>query len=414
LRVGAAKVNITPPVGVPQAGYSSRTEVSKGIHDELHAKAVVFEANGSEVVLVTTDLIGLRWKDTKWIRRKIEETTGVPGDNVLINSSHTHSGPTVGLTPYLKPELQNPDEAYLEVLKKKIVGLVKMAHDRMVESNLLFGVGSIPEGIGSNRRVRIRGRVVIRPIGNQDEPLGPMDPSVNVISANVKERIHAVIFNYTCHATAAGAPLEISADYPGYAQRIIEKTMGCTALFAQGCCGNVNPNQYRLYPPPSWKDPVRMGFILAAEVMKVSRLSRPVKGEPIKSRRVEISLPVRKESLPKEEECSRNLTIDERDVKGGTVKTEIQAFKVGELYIIGLPGEPFVEIGLEIKRRMREITPEAKGVITLGYCNDINIGYVPVARAYDEGGYEPSATNLAKGCAEILTEEALKLLRSIT
>ncbi|OYT45276.1 hypothetical protein B6U84_02555 [Candidatus Bathyarchaeota archaeon ex4484_40] len=143
-----------------------------------------------------------------------------------------------------------------------------------------------------------------------------------------------------------------------------------------------------------------MGFILAAEVMKVSRLSRPVKGEPIKSRRVEISLPVRKES--------------ERDVKGGTVKTEIQAFKIGELYIIGLPGEPFVEIGLEIKRRMREIAPEAKGVITLGYCNDITIGYVPVARAYDEGGYEPSATNLAKGCAEILTEEALKLLRSIT
>jgi len=132
LRVGVAKVNITPPVGVPQAGYSSRTEASKGIHDELHAKAVVFEANGSEVVLVTTDLIGLRWKDTKWIRRKIEEKTGVPGDNVLINSSHTHSGPTVGLTPYLKPELQNPDEAYLEVLKKKIVGLVRMAHDRMV------------------------------------------------------------------------------------------------------------------------------------------------------------------------------------------------------------------------------------------------------------------------------------------
>jgi len=417
LKVGVAKVNITPPVGVPQAGYSSRTEASKGIHDELYAKAVAFGSDGSEVILVTTDTIGFRWEDTKWIRREIEEKVGIPGNNILINSSHTHSGPILGVTPYLKPELQNPDEAYLEVLKKKIVGLVKMAHDRMVESNLLFGMGSIPEGIGSNRRVRIKGRVVIRPIGNSDEPLGPVDPSVNVILSRVKERVHTVIFNYTCHATAAGAPLEISADYPGYAQRMIEKIMECTALFAQGCCGNINPNQYRLYPPPSWKDPERMGYILAAEVLKASRLASPIEGEPIKACRAEINLPVREEALPKEplEENFRKLRIiKERDIEDGTVKTEVQAFKIGEVYIAGIPGEPFVEIGLEIKRRLTEIAPEAKGVITLGYCNDCGLGYVPIARAYDEGGYEPSATILAKGSAEIITEETLKLLRSIT
>lgn len=417
MKVGVAEVNITPPVGVSQAGYSSRTEVSKGIHDELYAKAISFESNGSEVILVTTDTIGFRWEETKWIRRRIEEEVGISGTNILINSSHTHSGPILGLTPYLRPELQRPDEAYLEVLKKKIVGLVKMAHDRKIKSNLMFGMGFIPQGIGSNRRVRIKGRVMIRPIGNHDKPLGPMDPSVNVVLACVNERVDAVIFNYTCHATAAGAPLEISADYPGYAQMMIEKIMGCTALFAQGCCGNINPNQYRLYPPPSWRDPERMGQILAAEVLKVSKLARPVIGKPIKAGRSEVNLPIREEALSEkpQKENFRNLRmIKERDIEDGTVKTEIQAFKIGEICIVGIPGEPFVEIGLEIKRRISEIMPEAKCVITLGYCNDCGLGYIPIAKAYDEGGYEPSATILAKGSAEIITEETLKLLDSIT
>ena len=88
--------------------------------------------------------------------------------------------------------------------------------------------------------------------------------------------------------------------------------------------------------------------------------------------------------------------------------TEIQALRIGEIYILGLPGEVLVEIGLEIKRRAG-----IEKLLIVSLANDA-IGYVCHRRAYDEGGYEPgSGTHLAKGSGEIMIREALEIIKHI-
>ena len=88
------------------------------------------------------------------------------------------------------------------------------------------------------------------------------------------------------------------------------------------------------------------------------------------------------------------------------ISTEMQVLRLGDIYILGLPGEVLVEVGLEIKRRAG-----IERLFVVSLSNDA-IGYVCHNQAYEEGGYEPgSGTHLAKGAGEIMVEQALELIR---
>ena len=92
----------------------------------------------------------------------------------------------------------------------------------------------------------------------------------------------------------------------------------------------------------------------------------------------------------------------------GYITTEIQVLRLGDIYILGLPGEVLVEVGLEIKRRAG-----VEKLFVFSICND-SIGYVCHGEAYEEGGYESgTGTNLAKGAGEIMVSEALNLINGI-
>src|SRR5947207_15645299 len=92
LRVGAAAVVITPPIGTPMAGYYSE-RAAEGVHDDLYAKALVLEKDGAKAALVSLDLISTARQVVTEARREIERTTGVRGDAVLISATHSHTGP---------------------------------------------------------------------------------------------------------------------------------------------------------------------------------------------------------------------------------------------------------------------------------------------------------------------------------
>jgi hypothetical protein len=94
VRAAAAKVDITPPVGVPLDG-NVRDKNSQGIHDNLFAKALVFTDGEETVAIVACDLVGLSPELVGRARQLIEEGSGIKGENVLLNATHTHSGPAV-------------------------------------------------------------------------------------------------------------------------------------------------------------------------------------------------------------------------------------------------------------------------------------------------------------------------------
>src|SRR4051794_306956 len=94
LRAGAAAVVITPPLGTPMAGYYS-PRGAEGVHDDLNAKAIVLEKDGARAALVALDLISTTRDLVADARQRIEATTKVPGDAVMISATHTHTGPVL-------------------------------------------------------------------------------------------------------------------------------------------------------------------------------------------------------------------------------------------------------------------------------------------------------------------------------
>src|SRR5262245_11977731 len=97
-KVGLAQVKITPERPVPMSGYASRTKLSEKAASDLYAKAMVLEdGEGHRAVVVTSDLLGFPAHVAEPICERIEQKTGLKRGQVLLNSSHTHSGPTVSL-----------------------------------------------------------------------------------------------------------------------------------------------------------------------------------------------------------------------------------------------------------------------------------------------------------------------------
>ncbi len=90
-----------------------------------------------------------------------------------------------------------------------------------------------------------------------------------------------------------------------------------------------------------------------------------------------------------------------------TVRTWVQALRIGGLALVGIPGELMVELGLQIKKR----SPfEQTSVLELA--NDY-IGYIPTRRAFEEGGYEPEASLFKPGVGEKIVDAAVTLLAGL-
>src|SRR5262245_62132375 len=98
-KVGLARVKITPEQPLFMAGYASRNKPFEPIHDDLYAKAIVLDdGQGTRAALVTTDLIGFRGADAQPLREAIAAKTGIKATAVIINSSHTHTGPALSVS----------------------------------------------------------------------------------------------------------------------------------------------------------------------------------------------------------------------------------------------------------------------------------------------------------------------------
>jgi hypothetical protein len=141
----------------------------------------------------------------------------------------------------------------------------------------------------------------------------------------------------------------------------------------------------------------RIGKALGGEVLRRIQFVSTSGDITLNALKKQVTFPIKK-NLPAER-------ITDLDNAKKTLTTEIQVLRIGDIYILGLPGEVLVEVGLEIKK---ESGIENLFIISLS--NDA-CGYVCHSQAYDEGGYEPGwGTNLAKGAGEIMIKEVLDVI----
>jgi len=426
LRAGCSKVNITPPLGIPLIG--SYGKPSDDVLDELYAKALVLNDGRSTIAIISADLLYVPLEEiTNPVRKIIKEKIGIPGRNVLICATHTHSGPEVFTRTKLRPGKEIPaseiDQFYLQTLIRKMAGAVLIAHKNMREVKIGAAKGVLPEIIYNRRPRKADGSVEMAftlpreitatkkietdtdgsvkvtftlPDEEAELDFGPIDPEVCMLRVeDMDGGIVGSLVNFGCHPVCIYPYLSttISADYPVYTTKVVEQMEGGICLFALGLAGNTVPIQRGVKPRE------QIGKALGGEALRRLQFVTTVGDVTLNALKKEIRFPIKTNSS-----SDKPGDVDETNY----ITTEIQVLRLDDIYILGLPGEILVEVGLEIKRRAG-----VEKFFIISICND-SIGYVCHSRAYEEGGYEPvSGTNLAKGAGEIMVREALDIINQI-
>lgn len=435
MRAGVAAVNITPPVGVELTGFGSRAGPSAGVHDDLYARALVFDDGALRLGLVTTDLLGLDQQLVDRVRSLASQTAGIPAEALMLNSSHTHSGPA---SIYLRG-LGDVDEPYCDCLVRKIVGALRMAVDNMEPARL--SSGRAPVQIGFNRREAHPQRGTV--LGHN--PTGPVCEEVQVLRVDRADGSpRALFFSHAAHPVVLrGDNLLLSADFVGYAVEGVQGLLGnnVTALFAQSCCGDINARDKGTFEAAA-----SLGRMLAGAAVAAAELAEPHGSTVLGAHSSLLALPYLRP--PSVEEAERQCQAARQDVQRsqgpdvgwGKRKTaaataawaedmlrvarsetideaaefELQALRIGDVAIVGLEGEVFVSYAHNIRARS-----PFTDTLVLAYTNGC-IGYVPTADAYPHGGYEVTSAYkyygtqmIAPQSEGIILDEAERLLADL-
>ena len=266
LYAGAARKIINPPLGIKRPGIRLFADPLQALETDLTATAVVLSNQACKVVIIGIDILHLYMPVAHEVRRRIGEAVGTPASCVLINCSHTHSGPSL---PDFVPDSQE-NLRIQHAYKNKLIGwLVEAA----VEANQHLQPARIGADWGEahigiyRRETRGDGRDVLG-----EDPNVPIDTAVGVIRVDDLEgQAIAILFSYGCHTVTMGPrSTVISSDFPGPARELAENTFGGLAIFLQACGGNVNPIHGIGYEVDCRDTKNRTGLILGGEVVKVA------------------------------------------------------------------------------------------------------------------------------------------------
>jgi hypothetical protein len=439
-RVGAAATKITPPLGASMAGYYHERGAD-GVLDDLYAKALVLEHDGEKAALVCLDLISTTRSLVERARAEIEKTTGLKGAHVMISATHAHTGPELADRGKRGEALGSASEiilSYTDRLPALIAESVKRAEQQLAPARLSVAVAR-EEHLSFNRRYYLRdGSVGWNPGKRNPDvvmPAGGIDPDVGVLYAetagapNQPAKPLATYVNFAMHPDTTGGT-KFSADYPGALARILAGYKGpeMLTLFANGACGNLNHIDVNWAAPQSGPHEAhRIGTILAAAVFQAYKQLQPVTPGPLRIRSRLVKLPVR-EFTPEELEQARAdvrtatdanrvgfmklvrgyRVLDSAAREGKPIEVEVQVVALGnEVAWVSLPGEMFVELGLQLKRR------SPFRYTFLAELANGSIGYVPDRRSYAEGNYEPESARCAPGSGETIVEAAVGLLEEL-
>lgn len=432
LRAGAAEVVITPPAGAPMYGYYYNRG-AEGVHDDLKAKALVLEKDGVMAALVVCDVGSLHRELTEAARQQIGKQTGIPGRNIMISATHTHTGPVLvsATSRYnLEGEMKRIAEEYTAALPGRIAESVRLAAAALRPAQLRSGTGR-EDSLTFNRRFHMKDGTVgwnpgkLNP--NIVRPAGPIDGSVPVLLVEGTDgKAIASYVNYALHLDTVGGT-RFSADYPYTLSTILKaaKGEGLVPLFTIGCAGNLNHIDVSTKEAQKGnEEAARIGAVLAGEVLRTMKRATPAAVTSIRTSSEVVKLPVpsfspaeidrartvsatfgQKDAAPFLELVQAAKVVEIAERRGTPIDAEVQVIALGdELAIVSLPGEIFVEIGLAIKQG----SPFAQTVIA--ELANGGIGYVPDRKGFSQGAYEAISSRTTAEAGEMLAASAIRQL----
>ncbi|MEQ2006497.1 MAG: hypothetical protein ABMA26_06850 [Limisphaerales bacterium] len=260
LRAGAATSNLTPAIGGGIIG-GFHPIPSTHIHDELHARCLVLDNGESRVAIVVCDLLGASREVYDEARRLVTAETGLPGANLFMSSTHTHSATSALGTNRFR--INTPLDDYQQFVARRIADGVRRAINNLALARIGWATGNEPKHVFNRRWFLKPGTMPVNPFGSTndlvkmnparaskdlDRPAGPTDPEVVLVSVQSPEgRPIAVLANYSLHYVGGVGPGHISADYSGMFCDRLQQLLGAdrqrpafVAMLANGTSGNIN------------------------------------------------------------------------------------------------------------------------------------------------------------------------------
>lgn len=390
LRLGVAKVDITPDWPLPLAGFAVRSGLSEGVAQPLHLRVALLESDGPEDsnrgLVAAADLLKWGPERVPALRAAIANRHGVPEDRILLAATHSHSGPLAS-TRYA-PAIGLPDPRYLEFLDERLLAAVDEAAANLEPVTIERARGE--HHLGVNRRTYRDGLVL--PLPNPD---APVDPELTYVGFRRPDgSLKAAFVHYTCHPVISTDNL-LSGEFPGVAMSEVERETGAASLFLQGFAGDINPRiiEDGKFVRAHDDEIVRRGRALAAAVLDlVDGLRESLAPTPIDAETLTVALPFAR--VPTQEELQTasqqpgvtgewgRAMLAEPARVAPTIDAHLQRLDIaGGLSLLGVDAEVVVEYGLYVKALSRG------HVLPVGYCHG-SLGYIPTARQLAEGGYE--------------------------
>jgi len=447
LKVGFSAVNINPPLGFDIAGYYVKRS-AKGFLNDLMVKALVLQHGEKTIAMISADLIGIAESISRPWLEKLEEATGITPDNVFLSATHTHTGPRTNLTG--NEQMNAILHTYWRFVGERVADAVQLAINDLKPAKMGYIVGYAPDRVAYIRRYRMKdgSTMTCPPVDdpNIDHALGELDQRVNVLRFDREGAETVVLVNYGLHADTTNGEM-VSADFPHWMAETIGKALdGVKCIFFNGAEGdvgstNVHPtggdmNDTEISFDNEMKSPGMARFVgraLAGTVLQVYDKVKYVDVDEIAIAKKVIDIPSNMptaEQLPLAKKylelhkAGRDDEIPYSAMELTTVIAEasrmislangpesfplnLTGLKIGPVALLGIPGEPFTQIGVEIKK--------AEGWELVMPCCLTNgrLGYFPTDAAYAEGGYEARCSNFKAGVGEIIIDGAKALLGEI-
>ncbi|HXQ81944.1 MAG TPA: neutral/alkaline non-lysosomal ceramidase N-terminal domain-containing protein [Opitutaceae bacterium] len=416
IRAGVARVDITPPAGLPMYGYFDRIEkhqLSTGTLDPLYARVVVLEAGGRRMALVTLDL-GRTFNESWLGRMRAAALEASHIDVLVVSASHTHSGPNI-LDEY--PTGGPP--AWEGAVFDKVLQATRRAAQDLQPARLGTAYGNAYVGY-NRRRVNPDGSVTMLWLNPEKVANGPVDTTVGVLRIDRQDGSPiAVLVNYACHPVVFGSDnLQYSADFIGPMAGTVEGAFGGKplCLFFQGAAGDIKP--YYGSTPLNKGAAERNDWTGRELGTEAARLAKGIETEASAASSLDFS----------DDVMAFDWRWDPRKLRDGLLRAKgplIFQDHVGvlgegsmparlslrvttvlvnrQIAFVTMPGEPFVEFQVGWRNRC-----PVRSCFFLGYTNGY-YDYFPTILAASQGGYGAgdSDTYVEVGAGERMLDRAL-------
>ena len=444
LKVGFARTDITPCLGIGIEGYYSK-RISDGVLDPLLATAVAFDDGNKLGIVLSVDIIGITQGCSEVIREDIAEAVGTTPDGIFMACTHIHTGPVVNLITNNQSDVKlSSREAiagseYASWLKKRLVDLCVMAVSDMAPAKL-FATGGEVKDVAFIRRYRMKDGTIRTNPGWQNpdilEPVGEADEMASLLIIKREGKKEIGIVNFQVHPDVISGT-KFSADYPKFVRDTYEYNVpDSLCMYLNGAQGDLNHIDVRLNPDvdtcaKGYGRARYMGKKIAMAVLANYELAKEIKGDTVDFAQTLVNVRHNKGS---EEEIPAALELVKRyrelgaekalpEVKGMLNTQQIakavrikllmdmpeyrdlrvSAFRVGDVLFGGYPGEPFTEMGMKFKQTSNYALTMA-GCIVNGY-----EGYFPTHDAFEQGSYEALSAKYERDTAKKLVDALITL-----